>query len=275
MTADNKQYDSLYRVQYFPSGNNITWEFITTIRAPGSNRYLIFHTRDLCLFGQIVLHQDHVSLWNLHKVSSCFKNSSASAVAMSPSSMKVETRASLTSVGILLEFLTRSSQNWIHREFDKLLWSIQYITGTQHIIILLQEITWVHTQHSQLFKACHWINLYDVQLHNPFTPKSDQFEISPCNLTRNINSTQWYCGPDLSTNTFTPKLKKYILPSEQAMKSQVLHTMWCNISGEAAGEIWKWSLLGVKGLKWWGSPSWKAPCPSVGQQIPNESSVLS
>ena len=61
----------------------------------------------------------------------------------------------------------------------KLLWSIQYITGTQHVIILLQEITWVHTQHSQLFKACHWINLYDLQLHNPFTPKSDQFQISP------------------------------------------------------------------------------------------------
>ena len=32
------------------------------------------------------------------------------------------------------------------------------------------------------------------------------------------------------------------------MKSQVLHTVWCNISGEAAGEIWNWSYLGVKGL---------------------------
>ena len=32
------------------------------------------------------------------------------------------------------------------------------------------------------------------------------------------------------------------------MKSQVLYTVWCNISGEAAGEIWHWSLLGVKGL---------------------------
>ena len=32
------------------------------------------------------------------------------------------------------------------------------------------------------------------------------------------------------------------------MKSQVLHTVWCNISGEAAGEFWHWSLLGVKGL---------------------------
>ena len=33
------------------------------------------------------------------------------------------------------------------------------------------------------------------------------------------------------------------------MKSQVLHTVWCNISGEATGEIWNWSLLGMKGLK--------------------------
>ena len=32
------------------------------------------------------------------------------------------------------------------------------------------------------------------------------------------------------------------------MKSQVLHAVWCNIPGEAAGEIWNWSLLGVKGL---------------------------
>ena len=30
------------------------------------------------------------------------------------------------------------------------------------------------------------------------------------------------------------------------MKSQVLLTVWCNISGEAAGEIWYWSLLEVK-----------------------------
>ena len=33
------------------------------------------------------------------------------------------------------------------------------------------------------------------------------------------------------------------------MKSQVLYAVWCNISGEFAGEIWNWSLLGVKGLK--------------------------
>ena len=31
------------------------------------------------------------------------------------------------------------------------------------------------------------------------------------------------------------------------MKSHVLHTVWCYISDEA-GEIWNWSLLGVKGL---------------------------
>ena len=33
------------------------------------------------------------------------------------------------------------------------------------------------------------------------------------------------------------------------MESQVLHTVWCNISDKAAGEIWNLSLLGVKGLK--------------------------
>ena len=32
------------------------------------------------------------------------------------------------------------------------------------------------------------------------------------------------------------------------MKSQVLHTVWCNIYGEAAGENWHWSLFGVKGI---------------------------
>ena len=32
------------------------------------------------------------------------------------------------------------------------------------------------------------------------------------------------------------------------MKSQVLHTVWCNMTGEATGEIWTWSLVGVKGL---------------------------
>ena len=32
------------------------------------------------------------------------------------------------------------------------------------------------------------------------------------------------------------------------MKSQIPHTVRCNISGEAAEEIWHWSLLGVKGL---------------------------
>ena len=30
------------------------------------------------------------------------------------------------------------------------------------------------------------------------------------------------------------------------MKRQVLHTVWCNIAGEAEGEIWNWSVLGVK-----------------------------
>ena len=33
------------------------------------------------------------------------------------------------------------------------------------------------------------------------------------------------------------------------MKSQALLTVWCNISGGAGGEIWHWSLSGVKGLR--------------------------
>ena len=33
------------------------------------------------------------------------------------------------------------------------------------------------------------------------------------------------------------------------MENQVLHTVWCNISGEATGEIWNGSLLGLNGLK--------------------------
>ena len=32
------------------------------------------------------------------------------------------------------------------------------------------------------------------------------------------------------------------------MKSQVLHTVWCYVPGEAAGEICTWLLLGVKGF---------------------------
>ena len=36
----------------------------------------------------------------------------------------------------------------------------------------------------------------------------------------------------------------------KAMKSQILHTMSCNISGEVAGERWDRSLLGVKRVKW-------------------------
>ena len=37
--------------------------------------------------------------------------------------------------------------------------------------------------------------------------------------------------------------------SDEATKSKVIHAVWCNITCEAAGEIWTWSLLGVRGLK--------------------------
>ena len=41
------------------------------------------------------------------------------------------------------------------------------------------------------------------------------------------------------------------------MKSQVLHTVWCNISGEVTGEIRNWSLLGVEGIKEYCSCMWE------------------
>ena len=34
-------------------------------------------------------------------------------------------------------------------------------------------------------------------------------------------------------------------------KAKFFILVWCNISGEAAGEIWNWSLLGVKVLMWY------------------------
>ena len=36
-----------------------------------------------------------------------------------------------------------------------------------------------------------------------------------------------------------------IFHPNEAMKSQVLHTVWCYISGKDAGEVWNWSVLGV------------------------------
>ena len=47
------------------------------------------------------------------------------------------------------------------------------------------------------------------------------------------------------------------------MKSQVLHTARCNITGEAAGEHWHWSLLGMKGLIINTALCWIAACCSL------------
>ena len=44
----------------------------------------------------------------------------------------------------------------------------------------------------------------------------------------------------------------------KAMKSQILHTIWCTIFGAAAGEIWSWSVLGMKGL----IDCFYLPCPA-------------
>ena len=97
-----------------------------------------------------------------------------------------------------------------------------------------------------------------------------------CTLRKETSDLPW-CHTGLCLlfsfsiiNPFTPKCKKCILPSfqrgmykwggencnkynhlssEWAMKSPVLHTVWCHISAEAAGEILHRLLLGVKGWK--------------------------
>ena len=50
------------------------------------------------------------------------------------------------------------------------------------------------------------------------------------------------------------------------MKSQVLHTVCCNTSGEAAREILSWSLLGVKGLVI-GGPEQASNCIAIPENI--------
>ena len=64
-------------------------------------------------------------------------------------------------------------------------------------------------------------------------------------------------------NPFTPKLKKIKCTSDVAGIGSIIifhlsnlwkakfysNTVWCYISGELAGEMWNWSLLGMKGLK--------------------------
>ena len=62
------------------------------------------------------------------------------------------------------------------------------------------------------------------------------------------------------------------------MKSQVLLTVWCNISGGAGGEIWHWSLSGVKGLmgdKWGIKPGCRPrPHPPLPQSYCNPNPTL-
>ena len=80
-------------------------------------------------------------------------------------------------------------------------------------------------------------------------------------------------------NPFTPKLKKYILSTfhrerykwyyenlvvqsfsvKSYEKPKFFITVSCDITGEAAGEIWTWSISGVKGLimgEWRGLEEW-------------------
>ena len=50
------------------------------------------------------------------------------------------------------------------------------------------------------------------------------------------------------------------------MKSHVLHTVCCNSSGEAAGEILSWSLLGVKELVI-GGPEQASSCVALQENV--------
>ena len=60
---------------------------------------------------------------------------------------------------------------------------------------------------------------------------------------------------DFSTNSYTHLflfnlVSMIIFQLSKRWKAKFcIHTVWCNISGDAAGELWDWSLLGVKELK--------------------------
>ena len=49
------------------------------------------------------------------------------------------------------------------------------------------------------------------------------------------------------------------------MKSQVLHTVWCHIYCEAAGEFWHWSLSGVHQCTPFPLPQWHATSAGIVQ----------
>ena len=73
----------------------------------------------------------------------------------------------------------------------------------------------------------------------PFTPKFNKVHF-PNLLKRNTWVRKW--------ELVIVSIIIYYL--EWAIKNRVLHTVWCNISGEAAGEIQQWSLLGARGLNY-------------------------
>ena len=54
-----------------------------------------------------------------------------------------------------------------------------------------------------------------------------------------------------------------LLHLSKAMKSQVLPTVWCNSSGEAAGEIWHWSVLKDNSANGYVPPKYGTLTPSL------------
>ena len=114
--------------------------------------------------------------------------------------------------------------------------------------------SWLNVYNTFLF--CYLITLFYVSQ-----------EESVLGTDCSKNSCRWLLS--MCVNKFTPELKKYTfsqpckekcisevvrigshnhLSSDSAMENQVLHSVWCYISGDTAGGIRNWSPLGLKGL---------------------------
>ena len=91
-----------------------------------------------------------------------------------------------------------------------------------------------------------------------FVPRTPQFQALLINNSRrrriNIRSSITHSRSTQKVHSPNPLKRKWISEVVRIgsiiifylskLWSQVHHTVWCNISAEAAGEIWHWSLLG-------------------------------
>ena len=93
------------------------------------------------------------------------------------------------------------------------------------------------TKTYQVVAECGWEKATHILCfkHSPISLPSTKSTFSQLRIEKciNENSENW---------------KYYHLASWLATKSQGLHIVWWCVSGEAAGEIWNRSLLGMKGL---------------------------